>query len=54
MLPVVAIKDTAMGGIVCIDEAYSLAQGGERDFGKDDYITLEQVIEEYDNMERVV
>lgn len=30
----------AMGGILFIDEAYSLARGGEKDFGKEAIDTL--------------
>ncbi|MDD4563169.1 MAG: AAA family ATPase, partial [Syntrophomonadaceae bacterium] len=45
------ILKRAMGGIVFIDEAYSLAQGGERDFGKEAITTLVKAMEDYrDNL----
>jgi stage V sporulation protein K len=45
------ILKRAMGGIVFIDEAYSLAQGGERDFGKEAISTLVKAMEDYrDNL----
>ena len=30
----------AMGGILFVDEAYTLAQGGEKDFGKEAIATV--------------
>nr|WP_240636875.1 AAA family ATPase [Paenibacillus silvae] len=36
----------AMGGILFIDEAYSLARGGEKDFGKEAIDTLVKVMED--------
>lgn len=41
----------ALGGILFIDEAYSLARGGEKDFGKESIDTLVKNMEEYkDNL----
>jgi len=37
----------ALGGVLFIDEAYSLARGGERDFGKESIDTLVKNMEEY-------
>ncbi|HHY47183.1 MAG TPA: AAA family ATPase [Firmicutes bacterium] len=37
----------AMGGILFIDEAYSLARGGEKDFGKEAIDTLVKAMEDY-------
>jgi len=39
----------AMGGILFIDEAYSLARGGEKDFGKEAIDTLVKAMEDYKN-----
>ncbi len=39
----------AMGGILFIDEAYSLARGGEKDFGKEAVDTLVKGMEDYKN-----
>ncbi len=45
------ILKRGMGGIVFIDEAYSLSQGGERDFGKEAISTLVKAMEDYrDNL----
>lgn len=41
-----AIVQKAMGGILFIDEAYSLARGGEKDFGKEAIDTLVKVMED--------
>lgn len=41
----------AVGGILFIDEAYSLARGGEKDFGKEAIDTLVKAMEDYkDNL----
>lgn len=39
----------ALGGILFIDEAYSLARGGEKDFGKEAVDTLVKAMEDYNN-----
>ncbi len=39
----------AMGGILFIDEAYSLARGGDKDFGKEAIDTLVKAMEDYKN-----
>ncbi|MEJ8546023.1 AAA family ATPase [Brevibacillus borstelensis] len=39
----------AMGGILFIDEAYSLARGGEKDFGKEAIDCLTKALEDYSN-----
>jgi stage V sporulation protein K len=39
----------AMGGVLFIDEAYSLARGGEKDFGKEAIDTLVKAMEDYKN-----
>jgi stage V sporulation protein K len=39
----------AMGGILFIDEAYSLARGGEKDFGKEAIDTMVKAMEDYKN-----
>lgn len=39
----------ALGGILFIDEAYSLARGGEKDFGKEAIDTLVKAMEDYRN-----
>ena len=41
-----AIKK-AMGGLLFVDEAYALARGGERDFGKEAIDTLVKAMEDY-------
>lgn len=44
-----AIIQKAMGGILFIDEAYSLARGGEKDFGKEAIDTLVKHMEDKQN-----
>ncbi|MGI6037614.1 MAG: AAA family ATPase [Limnochordia bacterium] len=39
----------AMGGILFIDEAYALARGGEKDFGKEAIDTLVKAMEDHKN-----
>ena len=39
----------SMGGILFIDEAYSLARGGEKDFGKEAIDALVKAMEDYKN-----
>lgn len=43
------IVKKALGGILFIDEAYSLARGGEKDFGKEAIDTLVKAMEDYKN-----
>src|SRR5690625_4725806 len=44
-----SILNKSMGGILFIDEAYSLARGGEKDFGKEAIDTLVKHMEDYHN-----
>lgn len=41
------IIQKALGGILFIDEAYSLARGGERDFGKEAIDTMVKALEDF-------
>ncbi|WP_042223695.1 stage V sporulation protein K [Oceanobacillus manasiensis] len=44
-----ALIQKAMGGVLFIDEAYSLARGGDKDFGKEAIDTLVKHMEDYQN-----
>jgi len=44
-----AMIQKAMGGILFVDEAYSLARGGEKDFGKEAIDTLVKQMEDHQN-----
>ncbi|WP_407271496.1 stage V sporulation protein K [Radiobacillus sp. PE A8.2] len=44
-----ALIDKAMGGLLFVDEAYSLARGGEKDFGKEAIDTLVKHMEDNQN-----
>ncbi|WP_010530708.1 stage V sporulation protein K [Lentibacillus jeotgali] len=44
-----AVIQKAMGGVLFIDEAYSLARGGEKDFGKEAIDTLVKHMEDNHN-----
>ncbi|WP_256757458.1 AAA family ATPase [Cohnella sp. WQ 127256] len=39
----------SLGGVLFVDEAYSLARGGEKDFGKEAIDTLVKAMEDYKN-----
>ena len=43
------IIQQAMGGVLFIDEAYTLARGGEQDFGKESIDTLVKAMEDNRN-----
>ena len=43
------IIQKAMGGVLFIDEAYTLARGGEQDFGKESIDTLVKAMEDNRN-----
>jgi SpoVK/Ycf46/Vps4 family AAA+-type ATPase len=49
---VVAAFDRAEGGVLLIDEAYSLARGGEEDFGREAIDTVVKLVE--DRRDRLV
>jgi hypothetical protein len=46
-LKVKEVFDTALGGVLLIDEAYALNRGGENDFGKEATDTLVKLIEDH-------
>ena len=46
------VIETALGGVLFIDEAYSLAQGGENDFGQEAINTLVKMMD--DNRDRLI
>ena len=46
------VIETALGGVLFIDEAYSLAQGGENDFGQEAIDTLVKMMD--DNRDKLV
>ena len=41
------LLERALGGVLFIDEAYSLARGGENDFGKESIDTIVKAMEDY-------
>jgi Holliday junction resolvasome RuvABC ATP-dependent DNA helicase subunit len=46
-IKVTEVFTTALGGVLLIDEAYALAQGGESDFGQEAIATLVKLIEDH-------
>lgn len=42
-----SIVQKAMGGVLFVDEAYALARGGEKDFGRESIDTLVKQMEDY-------
>jgi Holliday junction resolvasome RuvABC ATP-dependent DNA helicase subunit len=46
-LKVTEVFTSALGGVLLIDEAYALAQGGESDFGQEAIATLVKLVEDH-------
>ena len=46
-IKVTEVFTSALGGVLLIDEAYALAQGGDRDFGQEAIATLVKLVEDH-------